>query len=270
MGIPKGGIAFFDSGIGGLTVLSECARHLKRYDFYYFGDNAHAPYGNLPSGKIRRLVLRVFRKFARLKVSVAVVACNTATAVCIDELREKFPFPIVGIEPAVLPAAAKGGEVFVLSTRATYESERFRDLCARAGERFPASVVRAYACDGLAGAIEKNLGEGRVDLPRFLPEGHPKSVVLGCTHYGYVKNQIADYYRCEVVDGNRGVALQLGRILRAKSPVDHRRPRKSKFSPKVGENPSKIPVEREEKKGRIFFLGGHKTHNFRIYEQMFG
>ena len=77
MRILKGGIAFFDSGIGGMTVLAECQKRCKGEIFYYYGDNKHAPYGNLPPAKIRRYVEKAFRKFRRLKVKAVVVACNT-------------------------------------------------------------------------------------------------------------------------------------------------------------------------------------------------
>ena len=89
MGIPSGGVAFFDSGIGGLTVLCECAARLPNERFYYFGDNRHAPYGNLSDKKIKKLVFRAFRKFAALRVKAAVLACNTATATCVEALPTK-------------------------------------------------------------------------------------------------------------------------------------------------------------------------------------
>ena len=107
MQIAEGGIAFFDSGIGGLTVLAECCRQIKGGVFYYYGDNTHAPYGNLPPEKIKEYVFQAFEKFRRLKVRAAVIACNTATAVCVEELRKKYDFPIIGAEPAVYSAAAK-------------------------------------------------------------------------------------------------------------------------------------------------------------------
>jgi hypothetical protein len=94
MRLPKGGIGFFDSGIGGLTVMDASQRVIKEETFYYYGDNKHAPYGNLPQKKIRKYLLRALKKFYRLRVRAVVLACNTATAVCIDEFRKKFSFPI--------------------------------------------------------------------------------------------------------------------------------------------------------------------------------
>ena len=110
---PKGGIAFFDSGIGGLTTLSACldyakARNFSGINYYYYGDNFRAPYGNLSDKQIFSYVDEIFSRFQALEVSAAVLACNTATAVCAERLREKYPFPIIGIEPSILPAMREG------------------------------------------------------------------------------------------------------------------------------------------------------------------
>ncbi len=294
MKIPKGGIAVFDSGIGGLTVLSACRNALPQENFYYFGDNRRAPYGNLPVKKIKRYVFRAFKKLKRYKPKAAVLACNTVTALCVEELRKKYGFPIIGTEPALFPAAARGGEVFVLSTRATYESARFRKLLRRASENYPETKIFAYACDGLAGEIEKNLLEGKIDGERYLPHGRPRTVVLGCTHYVYIAEQIRRYYGCKVVDGNDGVAARLQwwveRERNARSRLDHLRPLSRLFlrfrPPTTTENlmenvsaegkrkirggrSAQKRVREKEKKGGIFFLGGGKVVNKPIFEQMF-
>lgn len=215
MGVPKGGIAFFDSGIGGLTLLAECVRSMPNALFYYYGDNKHAPYGNLSPKKIKRRVFRAFRLFKKLKVKAVVLACNTATAVCVDALRKKFSFPIIGVEPAVNQAAKRGGEVLVLTTRATYNSERFQRLCQSAQNRYPDAKVVACPCDHLAGEIER-CGWGKIDLINHLPNCRPASVVLGCTHYIYVGEKIAKFYNCEVFDGNAGTVNRLKDLLEEK------------------------------------------------------
>ncbi len=290
MGIPKGGIAFFDSGIGGLTVLDACRKFFPNEIFYYYGDNKHAPYGNLPIKKINRYVHRAFKRFQRLRVWAAVVACNTATAVCIEELRKKFSFPIVGTEPAVLSAAKNGGQIFVLVTRATYESIRFKKLCEYASQLFSSSTIRSFACDNLAGEIEKHIVEQDADFTSLLPKGNPKSVVLGCTHYVYITKQIADFYGCEVFNGNRGIAKRLYNVLikneLAQPPVDPSQPLNDKNSflkpPKTTFVPSKkkkrkIKNYRRCKKKklltrgekRLFFMGSGRRYNKKIYKQMF-
>lgn len=295
----KGGIAFFDSGIGGLTVVKTCKKMLPNTLFYYYGDNKHAPYGNLPTKKIKKYVFKIFKRFERLNVWAAVVACNTATAVCIEELRLRFSFPIIGIEPAVLPAARQGGVVFVLATRATYESERFQRLCRDASMLFPFASIQAYACDALAGEIERHILEKNFDYTHLLPHGSPTVVVLGCTHYGFITEQIEKYYACPVVDGNVGVANRLLSVLQAKKGGDvHLQPLGNHFQPFEEKKQSKI--EETDKKGRkenrqknvlggkakekkqeaakrasqkemagIVFLGNSKKHNEKIYEHLF-
>lgn len=295
----KGGIAFFDSGIGGLTVLAECRKQLPNTLFYYYGDNKHAPYGNLPPQKIKKYVFRVFKRFQRLRVWAAVVACNTATAVCIEELRDKFSFPIIGVEPAILPAVRKGGEVFVLTTRATYESSRFRNLCKNAQTLFPDARVRLFPCDGLAGTMESHIFEKDYDYTPLLPKGSPDGVVLGCTHYVYIAEQIKAFYGCPIFDGNQGISRRLSYLLSENfTPNEHRQPPDDHFQPFSPQKPlkkecdtAKIGVGAQSKKakrlmfgakvlrrkkakkgvkkGKIVFLGGYRKHNKHVYEQMF-
>ncbi len=297
MRVPKGGVAFFDSGIGGLTVLAECRKALPNTIFYYYGDNGNAPYGNLAAKKITRLVFRAFKKIARYRPVAAVIACNTATAVCVERVRRRFSFPIVGAEPAVRLAARAGGETFVLSTRATYESSRFQALCRRVEKEF-GSVVKAYPCDGLAGAIEEGLKRGKRDFSSHFPTGKPDAVVLGCTHYVYIKREIETFYGCAVFDGNGGIAKRLkneleGRVAEADERYDEGKRRKSqavtrRSRVKKTEKTRKNRLERKKRKnadhsqppsviegkkrgntGAVYFVGGYKILNKSIYEQMF-
>ncbi|MBS5022690.1 MAG: glutamate racemase [Firmicutes bacterium] len=234
MRLPEGGIGFFDSGLGGLTVLDACAKRLQGIPIYYYGDNSRAPYGNLSAEKIRDYAAEAFDVFASLKVRAAVIACNTVTAVCADAFRKKYSFPIVGAEPAVMPAARRGGEVFVLATRATVESERFKRLCRRAERECPRVSLRSFACDRLAGAIEERLFDAGAkrpfDFSPFFPPGNPDSVVLGCTHYVFLKKQAENFYHCPVYDGNEGIARELTAVLKEKSsPQGELRPLGSAF-----------------------------------------
>ena len=254
MRIPKGGIAFFDSGIGGITVLAECIKRFPNATFYYYGDNRHAPYGNRSPQEIKKLVFRAFKKMERLHVRAAVVACNTATVVCVEELRRRYSFPIIGAEPALLPAAKRGGEVLVLATSATCASARFYSLCQKAQKRFPQSTIRSVACHNLAGAIEKHLLDETFDYTSFLPKAAPNSVVLGCTHYIYIKKIIEDFYQTESFDGNEGISNRLASWIE-ESVRDTQPP----ITPSI--NP---PVTT-----KIFFLGSRKKHNRRIFKQMF-
>lgn len=212
--IPEGGVGFFDSGLGGLTVLSSCLKHLCGIPVYYYGDNARAPYGNLPEATIRAYTEEAFRQFASLRARAAVIACNTATAVCADFLRRQYPFPVVGAEPAVRSAAVPGGLIFVLVTCATAQSARFSALCERVEREFPHARLCVCPSAGLAEAVEKHLTEGKsFPLSGLLPPGRPDAVVLGCTHYVFLREEIRRFYGCPVYDGNEGIARELSRVL---------------------------------------------------------
>lgn len=280
MSIPKGGVGFFDSGIGGLTVLSACRKAVPNEIFYYFGDNGHAPYGNLKDKTILRYVCKAMKRFVRLQVKAVVIACNTVTAVCIEKLRAEYPFPIIGAEPAVFAAAKRGGEVLVLTTRATYNSARFQTLCLRAGERFPKAFIKAVACDALAGTIEKCLLEKDFDFTPLLPHGKPDGVVLGCTHYVYIEEVVKRYYGCEVYHGNEGIANRLCSILKKGEE-------KGKNAEEQGELTTDIHrADFSKKKGRfwrkkeakrkknaflssVYFLGKYGKINKKQHKQMF-
>lgn len=189
-------VAFFDSGVGGLTLLSAFCHVYPGVPALYFGDNANAPYGGRPAGEIRRLVFAAFEELARFPVRAAVVACNTATAVCIEELRRRFPFPVVGVEPALRPAAesARGGRLLLLCTRATFASGRVRRLLA--GCPSPV-VVRCPA--RLAAAVDANaLSLASLSVGPFLPPGRFAAAVLGCTHYVWLRRAFSAALGCPV------------------------------------------------------------------------
>ncbi len=259
MKIPHGGVAFFDSGIGGLTVLDSCIKSLPNEIFYYYGDNARAPYGNLSEQTICDYVEEAFEEFCRLEVKAAVLACNTATAVCVEKLRQKYLFPIVGAEPALFPAARVGGEVLVLSTYATANSLRFARLKEKAIARFPSASFSCIASADLAEEIEKHVLEKDYSYARFLPTAAPSAVVLGCTHYAYAKEQIKECYRCPVFDGNEGIAKRLRFLLSTLSKGQN-----------LPRNENERPLVTTVQPPQIFYLGGTKTRNKHIFEQMFG
>ena len=307
MKIPSGGIALFDSGVGGLTVLNACQKRFFNEKFYYYGDNERAPYGNLPPALIRNYVDESFTIFERLQVKTVVLACNTVTALCIDDLRARYSFPIIGAEPAIVSAAKKGGEVFVLTTRATFNSPRFRALCDKVRQTYPQSRLTLYSCDGLAGGIEEHVADAFYDFTRFLPNGTPDAVVLGCTHYVYIKETIRNFYGCEVYDGNEGIAGRLcAELERANIPTKNKekklilkksrdgRPlfekreglvgifdhflRKNRKTNKNQKNTNKCSPPKTRKsliisgvaaKNELFFLGSGALKNKQFYERMF-
>ena len=275
MQIPKGGIAFFDSGIGGLTVLAECKKRMPDEIFYYYGDNAHAPYGTLPRETIFSYTQNAFAFFEKLNVRGAVLACNTATAICAERLRQRYAFPIIGAEPAILPSLTPGGKTLVLATPATIESARFSRLRKIAQTRCPTATLVCTPCPTLAGEIETHLFDEGYDYTKNLPTLAPNAVVLGCTHYIYIKKRIHEFYNAPVYDGNEGIANRL-RSLLCESPVlkknrDGQPPLTAPngFTPQKGQRILRQDAFQGKISAPIFFLGTGIERCYTVYEQMF-
>ncbi len=229
-------VGIFDSGLGGLSVLKQCCRILPEVFFYYYGDNDRAPYGNRSEGEIAEFTAQALKRFQKIGVDAAVIACNTATAVCIDEMRRQFPFPLLGIEPSVKLAAEECDRVLVLATPRTANSDRLKSLIAR----FPTVRFEVRALPDLAAAVEDHfLREKPLNTFDHLPRSDCSGVVLGCTHYALITDQIREFYpNAKLYDGAEGVANRLRSILFGHD--DHRQPQLN-FS-KMGEE-------------RVVFLG---------------
>ncbi|QXL85613.1 glutamate racemase [Comamonas sp. NLF-1-9] len=228
MPLPPGHapIGVFDSGIGGLSVLRALREELPQERFVYLADSAHAPYGEKGERFVRQRSLAITRHLVREHaIALLVVACNTATAAAVNALRESFPqLPIVGVEPALKPAAlcSRTGHVGVLATRGTVQSSRFAELLARQGERTRFSV---QACDGLAQAIEQAtlptgdpgqvLEKTRALCARYISAlgsfgtkpGEMDTLVLGCTHYVFVQPLLQQLAGPEVMLVETGAAV---------------------------------------------------------------
>ena len=203
-------VGVFDSGVGGLNVLAACMRLLPRCRYLYYGDNAQAPYGARPREEIARFVRRAARTLLQRGAQVLLLACNTATAACADELRAALPVPVIGMEPAALPAARRCRSVLILATPFTAESARLRALIARC----PDCRFTVCALPSLAGEIERAVGQGtELTLSDHLPAGRYDGVVLGCTHYIFFAREIAEFYGAEVFDGAEGTAHRLAEVL---------------------------------------------------------
>ena len=212
-------IGVFDSGVGGMSVLQHLVRELPHETFRYFGDSAHAPYGDRTPEEVRSLTSAVADNMVTQGAKALVIACNTATSAAATLLRETYPqLPIIGVEPALKPAVLAGGTgaILVMATAITLRLDKFQQLSERwaTGDR-----VEAVACVGLAERIE----QGNLDAPdvRALIEHHVGSyrgevdrVVLGCTHYPFVRTQIAEVLGdVRFFDSGRGTARQLHRQL---------------------------------------------------------
>lgn len=198
-------LGVMDSGVGGFGVLLECLRLTSGVRYFYFADADHAPYGSMEEKEIEKCVSSGLKMFSDLGTDAAVLACNTATAVCVDEMRRRFPFPVIGTEPAVRPAVRAGCKnILVLVTPRTRDTVRFRALLSRERGNFT-----VFAPPALASAVEAYAAGKPLSLADHLPEGNFDGVVLGCTHYTLVGEGISRFYSAPVFDGNRGTARRL-------------------------------------------------------------
>ncbi len=223
-------VGVFDSGVGGISVLSEMMRLLPEENFYYFGDSANAPYGEKSEDWVRTRSMQIADSMIEKGAKAIVIACNTATAAAAADIRGKYPdVPVIGVEPALKVAVTRhqGEKFLVMATNVTLRLEKYHALEQRLGT---AADFFPLACDGLAARIEK--GDLDADdlfelLERLLSPyiGQVDGVVLGCTHYPLIKAQIMQILGdIPMYDGGEGTARELARRLtaagiRAKSGV---------------------------------------------------
>lgn len=218
-------IGVFDSGVGGLSVLRALQGELPSERFVYVADNGYAPYGEREDSQLRRRAHAITDYLvSKHGIKALVVACNTATAAAIHTLRSEYAdLPIIGIEPALKPAAAatKTGVVGVIATRATLGSEKFMQLLASLSgtARF---VVQP--CDGLADAVERS-DQNRIETlcrqytqamgPFGTAAGAIDCLVLGCTHYPFIAAELTHCVgeAVQLLDGGIPVARQTRRLL---------------------------------------------------------
>ena len=222
-------IGVFDSGLGGLTVWREVRRALPAESLVYLGDGKNCPYGSRPRPQVERLADEAVASLVAEGCKLVVVACNTATAAAIDFLREKYaPMPIVGMEPAVKPAclATRSGVVGVLATERSLDGELFRRTAARYGDGV--DLVTAPG-RGFVELVENDLeatpqaeATVRAAVAEMLEHGADQ-IVLGCTHYPFLRRQIGRVFpNVPVFDGREGTVRQLARLLEARHALSTR------------------------------------------------
>lgn len=210
-------IGVFDSGVGGISVLRELVALMPGENYLYFGDSANAPYGEKTTEEVRELTLKNAEMLFDRGCKALVIACNTATSAAIDALREKHPQKIiVGIEPALKMAADRfpTGTIGIMATAVTLREEKLSAL----SERFPQVTVEKIPAPGLVEQIEQgkaDSAETAALLQNILAPymGKLDALVLGCTHYPLVKEQIANILPIALFDGGEGTARQTQRLL---------------------------------------------------------
>lgn len=211
-------IGIFDSGLGGISVLNKCIERMPNENFIYYADKKNSPYGDKSTDEVILLVEDIIENFFLKKnVKAIVIACNTATNATIDVLRSKYDIPIIGTEPAIKPALANKtvGKTLVMATESTVKSNRFKKML----QSYDDKDYIVMGCSGLADLIEQGDKTLIKDYLRFKFKSvdckEITSIVLGCTHYPFIKEEISSVLNKEVVfyDGGDGVSRRLESIL---------------------------------------------------------
>jgi glutamate racemase len=215
-------IGFFDSGMGGLTVLKEALTQLPCEHFVYFADSLNAPYGNKPKEEIKRLTLDAVEFMAQQDLKALVIACNTATSVAVEDLRKIYTFPVLGMEPAVKPAVCHVSttpkRVLVFATELTLKEAKFKNLISVIDTQQQVDYVPLQELVTIAETFQF---EEKTIIPYLQEKLKPfelddyGAMVLGCTHFPYFKN----YFRkiipdnIQLIDGSKGTVKHLINLL---------------------------------------------------------
>lgn len=219
-------IGIFDSGIGGVTVLREVLKILPNENYIYYSDSKNNPYGDKTDKEIINICEEIIKKFINQKCKAIVIACNTASAKSVRQLREKYPKEIiVAIEPAykMVHDYAYEKSTLVMATKGTIESEKFNRLY----EKYDNHKTYLLACKGLADIIEEGNNEKiqmylKSSLSKFI--GKVDNVVLGCTHYPLIQEQIREILgNVKLFNGAYSLAQHLKDILEEKDLISERK-----------------------------------------------
>lgn len=215
-------IGVYDSGFGGLSVWRELYRALPEESIIYLGDGKNCPYGQKPAEEIRYLATKSVQELLSRGCKMIVVACNTATAAAIEHLRTMFPdLPFVGLEPAVKPAckSTRSGVVGVIATERSLKSEKFLATLAKYGDGV--EVIKAVG-EGFVEAVEANAENCasteqvvRAVVEPIIDRG-ADVLVLGCTHYPFLKDVIAKVVgerNVEIIDSGEAVEKRVESLL---------------------------------------------------------
>lgn len=211
-------IGFFDSGVGGISVLREAVKMMPNERFIFYGDTENAPYGTKTREQVLALSENVVSFLLQQGVKAIVIACNTATSAAAAVLRAQYDLPIIGMEPALKPAAKlqENGIVLSLATPGTIAGEKYAHLISQYG-----TGVISLPCPGLMefaerGELQSNaLRQYLEDLLSPFSGQQVDAIVLGCTHYVFLKKAIGAFFPdTPLIDGNMGTVQQLIRRLR--------------------------------------------------------
>jgi glutamate racemase len=229
LNIKNNPIGFFDSGVGGLSVMKEAISIMPNENFIYFGDSQNAPYGTKKLSEVKKLTLNAVDFLVNRNVKAVVVACNTATSAAIDDIRDRYKhIAIIGIEPALKPAVKlnRKGNIIIMATPMTLKEKKFALLMDKYKSE---SNLVSLPCAGLVEFIEQGILDGE-KLENYLKEKFKSNleediaaIVLGCTHYPFIKRTLSNVIGDDIplIDGGIGTSNELKRKLMEKDLLNN-------------------------------------------------
>lgn len=220
-------IGIFDSGIGGLTLLHQALVMLPKEHYIFYADTDNAPYGTKSREQVVALVDEVMRFMTEYDCKAVVIACNTATAAAAQIMRQRYPMPIIGIEPAVKPAIKEshGKRVIVAATPLTVREEKLQNLVKRVDDShlvdllaLPRLVEFAERGEFVSDEVERYLRDA---LSSYILEDYAE-LVLGCTHFNYFKDTFRKILpeNVHMIDGSEGTIRQLVHVLESAKQLE--------------------------------------------------
>lgn len=232
-------IAFFDSGLGGLTVLAEAIKQLPHEEYIYYADTLHVPYGTKSTEEVKRYVKDAIETLMKeQQVKAIVIACNTATSIAVAELRSTYRIPIVGMEPAVKPALeitrSTGKRVLVFATPLTLRLSKYTDLVSRIDDlcivdSLPLPELVEF-CEDLNFDTDTIVEYFKCKLSGFDLSTYG-TIVLGCTHYPFYKDILTQMLpdHIHIVDGSKGTVNRLRKVLKGNLQLNAQEETKTTF-----------------------------------------
>lgn len=217
-------IGFFDSGIGGVTVLKECIKLNPGFEYVYYSDSINNPYGDKDKEELNLIVDNITNKLINNGCKIIVIACNTASCECASMLREKYKdISFIATIPAVKIASDLNSDgCLIMATKGTIDSDKFKLLF----DKYHKDNYYLLPCVGLANMIENDDKEG---LSKYLSDyllpykDKVSSVVLGCTHYPLIKKEISEVLGdISFYDGSVGVAKRLDSIIKENNYIGNK------------------------------------------------
>ncbi|NBI05854.1 glutamate racemase [Senegalia massiliensis] len=229
-------IGIFDSGVGGITVLKEALTQLSGQEYIYYADKLNVPYGTKPKEEVKKYIFDVVEFLSTKNIDALIIACNTATSIAVKDLRDKYNFPIIGMEPAVKPAVenSEDKKVIVTATSLTLKEKKFNDLVTRLNSR---DIVDSLPLPKLVEYAENFIFEEDVIIS-YLRKEFEKfnldeygTVVLGCTHFPYYKEFFKKVLpnTIDIIDGNYGTINHLKNLLNIKDRFEDKKKDKITF-----------------------------------------